>query len=193
MSENDFMSLFFPEDMVKKIEIIEVMPCAVEADGIRFLAQADRTINEILPVLFLVFPNATYSEKIGFLSYKTQERIVSIFPNGKISMTHVKNKEIAIMLIEELRKTLNRANIYLKTHGSPEKTLADQKRALSAKKLYDILPKTNCKECGEQGCFAFATKLLLAEKRPEDCNLLTTGQKAETRLKLERMLSPIKL
>ncbi len=193
MSDIDFMSLIFPENFVKKIEITEIMPCAVEADGIRFLAQADRTLNEVLPVLFLVFPNATYSEKIGFLSYKTQERIVSIFPNGKISMTHVKDKEMAIKLVEELRKTLNRANIYLKTHGSPEKTLAEQKRALSAKMLFEILPKTNCKECGEQGCFVFATKLLLAEKRPEDCKPLTLDEKAETRHQLERMLSPIKL
>ncbi|MGD6934101.1 MAG: (Fe-S)-binding protein [Candidatus Bathyarchaeia archaeon] len=193
MSETDFMSLFFPEDFVKKIEITEIMPCAVEADGIRFLAQADRPVTEVLQVLFLVFPNATYSEKIGFLSYKTQERIVSIFPNGKISMTHVKDKETAIKLVEELRKTLNRASIYLKTHGLPGNELAEQKKALTAKKLYDVLPKTNCKKCGEQSCFAFATKLLIAEKRPEDCKPLSTEQKTETRLQLEKMLSPIKL
>lgn len=191
MNDNEFIDLFFPEEFVKKIEINEIMPCAVEADGIRFLAQADKTLNEVLPILYLVFPNATFSEKIGFLSYKTQERIVSIFPNGKITMTHVKNKDMAIMLVEELRKTFNRAHIYLKTRGSPDKSLADQKRALSAKNLYDILPKTNCKECGEQSCFAFATKLLLAEKKSENCKPLMTGQKAETRIKLERMLTPI--
>ncbi len=34
MGNKDFMGLFFPEEFVKKIEIIERMPCAVEADGI---------------------------------------------------------------------------------------------------------------------------------------------------------------
>jgi 4Fe-4S ferredoxin len=60
-------------------------------------------------------------------------------------------------------------------------------------KIYEKLPKTNCKECGEQGCFAFAVKLLNSEKLPEDCPPLRLTEKAESRLQIEKMLMPIKL
>ena len=69
MSDDDFMKLLFPEVLVKKIEIKEVTPCLSEPDRIKFLAQTDKPINDILPVLYLYISNAKYSEKLGALSY----------------------------------------------------------------------------------------------------------------------------
>lgn len=193
MSDNDFMGLFFPEAFVKKIEIREIMPCTVEANGIKFIAQADKSLEELLPILFLVVPNAKFSEKIGALTYKKEERIVTIFSSGRISMTHVKDRPLADKLVEELRGLLNQSYIYYKTHGKPNEAFAEAKRNLSAIKLYEKLPKTDCKECGEQSCFGFATKLFLAEVAPQDCPPLTSPKNAELKNNLERILAPIKL
>ena len=193
MSDNDFMALFFPEVFVKKIEIREIMPCTVEANGIKFLAQADRTIDEILSILYLVIPNANFSEKIGALTYKNQERIVTIFSSGRISMTHVKDRQLAETLVEELRNLINRSHVYLKTHKKPDISLVESKRTLSAMKLYEKLPKTDCKECGEQSCFGFAAKLFLGQKLPQDCPPLATPKNADLKNNLERLLAPIKL
>lgn len=193
MSDNDFMGLFFPEAYIKKVDIREIMPCTVEENGIKFIAQADKTLEELLPILFLVVPNAKYSEKIGALTYKKDERIVTIFSSGRISMTHVKDRPLADRLVEDLRGLLNQSYIYLKTHGKPNETFAEAKRTLSAIKLYEKLPRTDCKECGEQSCFGFATKLFLAEKVPQDCLPLTLPKNAELKNNLERLLAPIKL
>jgi ArsR family metal-binding transcriptional regulator len=193
MSDNDCMALFFPEVFVKKIEIKEIMPCTVEANGIKFLAQADRTIEEILSILYLVIPNANFSEKIGALTYKTQERIVTIFSSGRIRMTHVKDRQLAETLVEELRNLINRSHVYLKTHGKPELSLVESKKALSAMRLYEKLSKTDCKECGEQSCFVFAAKLFLSEKTLQECPPLLLSERSEARRQLERMLTPIKL
>lgn len=192
MSDNDFMGLFFPTAFIKRIEIKEILPCTVEAGRIKFLAQADRTIDEALSVLFLVIPSAKFSEKIGALTYKSQQSTVTIFSSGRISMTYIKDRQQAETMVEELRSLINRSHIYLKTHGKPEAALADSKRALSAMKLYEKLPRTDCKECGEQSCFVFAARLLLGEKIPQDCPTLVT-QKAELKNQLDRMLAPIKL
>ena len=108
-------------------------------------------------------------------------------------MTYVKDRQQAEKLVEEIRTLINRAYIHLKTHGKPVWALAEAKKTLSAMKLYEKLPRTNCQECGEQTCFAFATRLLNNEKLLQDCIPLTTTQKAETRHQLERMLMPIKL
>lgn len=192
MSDNDFMGFLFP-DAVKKIDIREIMPCTVEENGIKFIAQADKTLDEVLPVLFLAIPNAKYSEKIGFLTYKKDERIVTIFSSGRISMTHVKDRPLADRLVEDLRGLINRSHIYFKIHGSPKPALVELKRNLSAMKLYEKLPKTDCKGCGEQSCFGFAAKLFLGEKLPQDCPQLATPKNADLKNNLEKLLAPIKL
>ncbi len=193
MSDNDFMALFFPEVFVKKIDIKEIMPCTVEANGIKFIAQADRTIDEILSILYLVVPNSKFSEKIGALTYKTQERIVTIFSSGRISMTHVKDRQLAETLVEDLRNLINRSHVYLKMHGKPDPTLVESKNALSGMKLYEKLPKIDCGECGEQSCFVFATRLFLGEKALQECPPLMSSERSEMKKQLERMLTPIRL
>lgn len=35
--------------------------------------------------------------------------------------------------------------------------------------IYGLLPQTNCRECGEQGCLAFAILLLQEKHCPRDC------------------------
>ncbi|MCW4003838.1 MAG: hypothetical protein NWE95_08005 [Candidatus Bathyarchaeota archaeon] len=52
-------------------------------------------------------------------------------------------------------------------HGSPPATIAEAKNNLDAIKLYQYLPRIAYKKCGEQGCFAFATKLSSGEKIPK--------------------------
>jgi len=57
MSDKDFMGLLFPEALVKKIEIKEITPCTADPERIKFLAQADKSLEDVLPILYLVIPN----------------------------------------------------------------------------------------------------------------------------------------
>ncbi|MCK8603587.1 (Fe-S)-binding protein [Desulfoferrobacter suflitae] len=50
------------------------------------------------------------------------------------------------------------------------------------------LPKTNCRECAEPTCLAFATKLLKNERKLEECKPLFSGEFTESRRKLETIL-----
>jgi 4Fe-4S ferredoxin len=53
--------------------------------------------------------------------------------------------------------------------------------------LYQLLPKTNCKECGESTCMAFAVKLLSREVKIEDCPFLE-GENLE---RIKEELTPL--
>jgi ArsR family metal-binding transcriptional regulator len=55
------------------------------------------------------------------------------------------------------------------------------------------LPKTNCRMCGEQSCFAFAAKLLNGEKTLQDCSPLNSSEYSMNKLQIEKMMNPIKL
>jgi ArsR family metal-binding transcriptional regulator len=192
VNEN-FSELLFADILVKRIEIKEISPCTADPERIKFLAQADKPLEDVLPILYLAIPNAKYSEKLGALSYTHQQHLITLFATGRIGMTYVKDRSEAEKLVEEARKLINSAFIYLKTHGKPSSDLIQAKKELNPMKVYEKLPKTNCKECGEQGCFAFATKLLNGEKILQDCPLLKSWEYAENMVQIESMLYPIRL
>jgi acetyl-CoA decarbonylase/synthase complex subunit gamma len=56
--------------------------------------------------------------------------------------------------------------------------------------VYMLLPKTNCKECGEENCMAFATKLVNREVSVEQCPPLLTKEYEKNYKKLKEMLKP---
>ena len=193
MKQNDFIDFLFPEAFVKKISIKEITPCTADPDRIKFLAQADKPLGEVLPILYLSIPNAKYSEKLEALSYRYKQHLVTMFSTGRIGMTYVKDRNEAEQLVEEAKNLINRASIYLKTHGKPTPKLIGAKKELDPMKIYEKLPKTNCKECGEQGCFVFATKLLNSEKSLKDCPPIKGEKHTANRIQIEKMMHPIKL
>jgi acetyl-CoA decarbonylase/synthase complex subunit gamma len=56
--------------------------------------------------------------------------------------------------------------------------------------VYKLLPRTNCKECGEENCMAFATKLVNREVPLEKCTPLLTKEYENSYRQLKEMLKP---
>ena len=51
-------------------------------------------------------------------------------------------------------------------------------KELSPIDVYKLLPKTNCKECGEANCMAFATKIVNREVSIDQCPPLLEKENA---------------
>ena len=63
-------------------------------------------------------------------------------------------------------------------------------KELSPIDVYMLLPKTNCKECGEENCMAFAAKLVNREVSLERCPSLLKEENQKTYKQLWEMLKP---
>ncbi|MHA1266551.1 MAG: (Fe-S)-binding protein [Candidatus Helarchaeota archaeon] len=63
---------------------------------------------------------------------------------------------------------------------------------VNAFELYNLLPKTNCKECGESSCMAFAVKLLNKERTIEECPDLFKHEFKSNLKQLQAKLAPSK-
>jgi acetyl-CoA decarbonylase/synthase complex subunit gamma len=63
-------------------------------------------------------------------------------------------------------------------------------REISPIDVYKHLPKTNCRECGESNCMAFATRVVNGELSLTDCPPLYTEEYHEDCLQLEELLKP---
>jgi acetyl-CoA decarbonylase/synthase complex subunit gamma len=63
-------------------------------------------------------------------------------------------------------------------------------KELSPIEIYQLLPGTNCKECGETNCMAFAAKLVNREATITECPPLLVPENQETYEKLWALLKP---
>jgi acetyl-CoA decarbonylase/synthase, CODH/ACS complex subunit gamma len=63
-------------------------------------------------------------------------------------------------------------------------------KELSPIDIYKLLPKTNCKECGQENCMAFATKIVNREVTIDQCPPLFKKENEKAFLKLKDLLKP---
>ena len=61
---------------------------------------------------------------------------------------------------------------------------------ISPLQIYRLLPGTNCRECGEITCMAFASSLIERKKTLEDCTPLKEKKYAKQREKLIELITP---
>ncbi len=61
---------------------------------------------------------------------------------------------------------------------------------ISPMEIYRLLPGTNCKECGEPSCMAFASKLIEREKEVLDCLPISEDKYHKKREELIELMTP---
>ena len=63
-------------------------------------------------------------------------------------------------------------------------------KKISAMDIYKLLPKTNCKKCGQPSCMAFATKLQNKKAMVEECPIMNASKFDAKKKELIELLSP---
>jgi acetyl-CoA decarbonylase/synthase complex subunit gamma len=63
-------------------------------------------------------------------------------------------------------------------------------KELSPIDVYKLLPRINCKECGEENCMAFATKIVNREVQVDQCPPLLKKENEKAYNQLKEMLKP---
>jgi ArsR family metal-binding transcriptional regulator len=159
---------------VEVFEITETLPCIATPGYIRFVAKADKKLDEIIPVLFVKSPpgrvNYTAEEKI--LTLRLFNRLITFFPEGTISVTNTRDMAEAREILQKIGDIINEAYRDYLRYGQPDKEEMDKVNRLTWMDIYNCLPKTNCKACGYQVCSAFAAKAILGEVKLSDCKPL---------------------
>ena len=175
------------------IVITEKTPCLLEPRKIQVTAWADRSLSEIVPILYLAIPRSQYAKAFNSVTFTVDGKLVTVYSSGEIKLGCVLREEIALRLLEKLRVILDKAYEYYERHGMPDLRLLETRQRLNPLEIYKHLPKTNCKGCGEQGCFPFAVKLANGEKTLRECTQIQQPKYSDNKTYLEKMLQPIRL
>lgn len=153
--------------LLERIDVVYIEPCIVVANKVRVKADLSNGISEVMPYLNTVIKNATYNRHAQNLTFTRDVRLITLYPE-RVTMAKAVNATDAYQMLDWLKDLINetwenRENIV------PSFEVKSRPRPLE---IYGWLPKTNCKDCGEMTCLAFATKLLLGEQQIKNCRPL---------------------
>ena len=157
--------------------------CNPFAQTVNAIANLSEDIGEVLPYLAAVIKLCTYDDNTKILTFKRDGKGIAMYPR-QIAVTKLRDREEAAQVLDELKDLINR------TYDSRQSIQPCYKKGGELKYLdvFRLLPGTNCKECGEPTCLAFATKLVQQEVTIAQCHPLFSGQFEEKGRKLLDML-----
>lgn len=87
-----------------------------------------------------------------------------------ITITQVDDAHQGLELFEALKDAIN-ATWEHRAELKPVESIQTAPRLLD---IWKMLPCTNCSECGETTCMAFAANLLLGKRQPDECPIIAT-------------------
>lgn len=152
---------------LEAVTISHVSPCWADAAKIRLRAELSRDIKEIMPYLNAILPNATYNPRTWTLTFMKEGRLITLY-STYLTMAKALNTTDARQVLDWITRLINDAY----ERRSEIKPCNETRFKPTALQLYQWLPRTNCHECGEATCLAFAAKLLLGEQSIERCRPL---------------------
>ena len=155
-------------------------PCDPGAERYAVRARLTADISEVLPYLNATLHGAIYYPGAKALTWKNAGHSLA-FHAYEIAVSNLEDRDGAEKKLTEVVDLVNhtwerRAEIVPDTSTRPRPT---------AMGVYKLLPRTNCKRCGEPTCFTFAGKLVVSHKKLTDCLPLAEAQYAEQRTALE--------
>ena len=165
---------------------LEVFTPPREPGAERFsaVARLEADIREVLPYLNATLRGAVYNPGAPALTWKKGGHNIAFHPT-QIAVSNVPDREAAIDGVEGLVKLVNRT---WERRAEIEPSYEVRRRP-SLMEVYKLLPRTNCKVCGEGSCFIFANKLVAGHVELQDCPVLNEPQYAKQQVHLADLLA----
>ncbi|MBI4963662.1 MAG: hypothetical protein HY913_10330 [Desulfomonile tiedjei] len=163
---------------------IEVSKHSAEEFEYEAIAHLPADIARVLPYLNATLRSGDYLPDVPAFSWRKGNHKIG-FWSDRIAADQLQSREQAKEVIDDLVKMINdlwekRAEIEPDT--SPRENLQPLE-------IYRLLPRTNCKKCGESTCFSFALKLAAGQVELASCEpICAEDQYHEPREKLETLL-----
>jgi ArsR family metal-binding transcriptional regulator len=170
---------------IKTIELTHVTPCLAEPGKVIVTGKPSRSLDEVLPYL-AALPNVIgFNPETLTLTFRRPRGFMTIYPN-RVSITQMEDAEEGLALFAALTEAIN-ATWENRTALRPVQT---RKKPPGHLDLYALLPQTNCKQCGEATCLAFAVGLVMGKRTLLDCSPLQTKPAyLERKIALEAILN----
>jgi len=172
------------EPLIQNYELeVFTPPCDPGAERFAATVRLPIDISEVLPYLNATLHGAVYHMAANALTWKKGGHNIAFHPH-EISTSNVEDRQAAIKELEGLIRLVNRT--WERRAEIPPDYQTHQRPNPMA--IYQLLPKTNCKKCGEPTCFIFSLKLVASQKKIADCPPLLEPEFSENLSKLQAIV-----
>ena len=166
----------FADDIVGRVAMVLLAPCVADLDRLRLTAHLSGDVSAALPYLNAELPQGSYVATLPVLTFMDGHRMVSLF-RDRIAVAKADDIVDAWASLERLRCLIN--DVWSRRDGITPST--ELHRRPPALEIYRRLPRTNCKECGEPGCTAFAWAVWRGEAEAQRCTPVFEGDRGDLR------------
>ena len=158
--------------------------CNPGFESVLCVAHLDQNIEPVLPYLNANLGGFEYLKDPPAVIFRSQGKLITVHAD-KIAINALRDAIEAEKILEWLRREINaawenRAEIQPCYEGAPKPKVIE---------ILKLLPKTNCRECGEPTCMVFAARVAEGAKGSNNCPALGT----ENKQRLEEYMSQFKL
>ena len=142
--------------------------CNSNFQSLHCIAHLDEDIGEALPYLNAELDGDSYIKEPPSVTFKMNGKLVTLH-SRKIAVNALKDEAEADHVLAGLKQELNEAwenreRITPKYNGKAKPHILE---------IYKLLPKSNCRECGQPTCMMFASLATEGFKGPGDCPQLS--------------------
>jgi ArsR family metal-binding transcriptional regulator len=171
--------------LLSSLALVKTLPCLADPGKIIVVGESDAALDGVLPLLNAILPNVvSYHPFSGVMTLRRRPGLITLHPD-KVMITQVADVEEGLALLAAVLDLLNqtwarRDEIEPRPEG---------RRVPRPLDVYELLPRTNCRACGEATCMAFVFGLLESRRRPDECPPLADPANALQRSALEVLLA----
>lgn len=166
------------------ITLPKTLPCLAEPGRIIVIGKPNRPLDEVIPYLATLPGIIAYNPKTRTLTFRRPHGFMTLYTD-KVYITQVVDATEGLQLFEALKEAVNAV-------WEKREELVAVMRPKSAPRHLDVwslLPQTNCHQCGEAACLAFAVAIIQHKRALEEClSLQSDAAFTERRAALEGML-----
>ena len=161
---------------LERIQLTRTLPCLAEPGKIQVVGTPSRSLVEVLPYLATLPGIVTYNPDKPSLTFRRRPGFLTLLAD-KVHITQVVDPEEGENLLGSLAEAIhttweNREQLTAVTRPA---------RVLRPLDIFTLLPQTNCRDCGEATCMAFAARLFMRERSVSECPPLVLDTDFEER------------
>ena len=146
------------------ITLTKTLPCLAEPGKIIVIGKPSCSISEVIPYMATLPSVIGYNPVTLTLTYRRPRGFMTLYPE-QVYITQVDNTESGLELLAALTDAINATW----EHRQELVAVTVARRAPRHLDIYALLPQTNCKQCGEATCLAFAVQLILQQRSVDEC------------------------
>lgn len=146
------------------IALTRTHPCLAERGKIVVVGRPSRSLAEVLPYLATLPGVIAYNPDLPALTFRRQPGFLTLYAD-RITFTQVRDVEQGLHLLAALVEAVNATW----AHRAELVAVRERQRPARPLDIYTLLPRTNCRRCGEATCMAFAVALLQQKRTLDEC------------------------